>query len=278
MDATVVVRQLRELASNPQNRDTLVKDQASMQGLIYFLDNNDNSVVVSALEAMFDLSENPANRPVMKDQPYVLEGLQDTYKRQTDKRCQYLAKKILNRLTAANHSTLKDHVNQTKSGTQGMTNKHNKTYFLGNANKRAKVVTLQIKGFIDQTSRKLCEDHLLQVKGVISFTFDLCKCRFMLRVRADIKPETLVRAIAKSKTMFAEQVVKDEHGQEVLLSFGANPGTADKENDTLPQYLPEEDSPTQVADKALARVDQQQQQQSGWLSTAAKYLSQSFYW
>ncbi|XP_002733499.1 armadillo repeat-containing protein 1-like, partial [Saccoglossus kowalevskii] len=126
-------------------------------------------------------------------------------------------------------------------------------------------------------SRKICEEHILKVKGVISFTFDLSKHRCTLRAKNDLKPESLVAAIAKSKTMSAEQVLKNECGEEVLLSFGANPTTADKENNALPQYLPEDDSPIKGVDKAVVRTGKQEQQGS-WLGSAAKFLSQSFYW
>ncbi|XP_070555414.1 armadillo repeat-containing protein 1-like [Ptychodera flava] len=277
MDAGVIVQQLRTLAADPQNRDALVKDQASMQGLVYFLDNKDSSVIMTSLEALQDLSENPSNRPVMRDLPYVVDALQDTLKRQHDKRIQHLARKILSRISPANHSPLKNHVNNCNQTTQGKTNKYKKTHFLGNANKRAKTVTLQVKGLNDLQCRKICEELLLPVKGVISFTFDMSNRRCILRVKTELKPEVLVTAIAKSKIMSAEQVIKDEYGQEVLLSFGANPATVDKENDSLPQYLPEDDSPIKGADKAVVRTDNKKTE-SSWVASAAKFLSQSFYW
>jgi len=52
----------------------------------------------------------------------------------------------------------------------------------------------------------------------------------------------------------------------------------DKENTTLPDYLPEEvESPT-VDSKSLARTTQDDKKNSGWLSTAASFLTNSFYW
>ena len=65
----------------------------------------------------------------------------------------------------------------------------------------------------------------------------------------------------------------------MVLSFGANPAAANKENDSLPDYLPEDDSPIKGADKAMKLHGKEQDQQgSGWLSAAATFISTSFYW
>ena len=61
-----------------------------------------------------------------------------------------------------------------------------------------------------------------------------------------------------------------------MLSFGANPAAANKENDSLPDYLPEDDSP--VKDKAVRLHGKEQQEGGGWLSAAANLISTSFYW
>ena len=122
-------------------------------------------------------------------------------------------------------------------------------FFLGNLNKRAKVIILQIKGLANQVSkiqrsrckkisasqkiqiwrlltnfpalciwqvtRKLCEEELLKVKGVISFTFVMNKSRCVVRCKLELSPEALCDAINKTKVLSAQQVVKNEHGEEV---------------------------------------------------------------
>ena len=40
MDAKVIVSKLRSLASDPENRETIVKDQGCLPGLILFLDHD----------------------------------------------------------------------------------------------------------------------------------------------------------------------------------------------------------------------------------------------
>lgn len=118
---------------------------------------------------------------------------------------------------------------------------------------------------------------VLQVKGVISVTFDMNKKRCFLRVKPDIKPETVVQAVAKSMTMTAQQVVKDEYGAEVLVSFGANPQDMDKENTTLPDYLPEDPDSPKADSHSVARI-KKDDNKSGWLSSAATFITNSFYW
>ena len=49
-DALSVVNQLRDLASEPQNRDVIVRDHGCLPGLVLFLDHVDNAVVFSALQ------------------------------------------------------------------------------------------------------------------------------------------------------------------------------------------------------------------------------------
>lgn len=50
-----------------------------------------------------------------------------------------------------------------------------------------------------------------------------------------------------------------------------------EQNVDLPDYLPEDESPSQEPDKAVSRVGSSQDGAS-WLGTAANFLSRSFYW
>lgn len=51
-----------------------------------------------------------------------------------------------------------------------------------------------------------------------------------------------------------------------------------EENTELPDYLPEDESPTKEQDKAVSRVGSHPDGGASWLSTAANFLSRSFYW
>ncbi|XP_072170459.1 armadillo repeat-containing protein 1-like [Diadema setosum] len=273
-----VVKQLRDLARDPINREKIVKDQGCLPGLVLFLDNDDPTVVSTALEALHYLAESSINRPIMKRELGMLVSLEAVANSpHSDTKSRNLAKSIHKRLLAPpSPSPLKESQNTARAAGGRLNPKHPNKFFVGTHNKKWKTMTFQIDGLNDIECRRTCEEALLQVKGIVSFTFDLIKKRCMVRTKMDLKPEVLVVAIAKTETMSAEQVIKNEHGEEVILSFGANPALANKENDVLPDYLPEEDSP--IKDKAVKRIGQPDKNSGGWLSAAASFISTNFYW
>lgn len=56
-------------------------------------------------------------------------------------------------------------------------------------------------------------------------------------------------------------------------------GAEVQHNATIPNYLPEEDEvPEQDMDKAISRTTAKEDASGSWLSTAASFLSKSFYW
>ncbi len=63
------------------------------------------------------------------------------------------------------------------------------TFFRGNQNKNAHTLTLHVTGLDDQARRKMVEDELLKVKGVVSFTFDMPAGRAVVRARNEVTPE-----------------------------------------------------------------------------------------
>lgn len=150
-------------------------------------------------------------------------------------------------------------------------------FFLGSSNKRAKTVVLHIDGLDDSSRRSLCEEALLKIRGVISFTFQMATRRCIVRIRSDLKAEALASAIASTQVMTAHQVVKGENGDEMLIPLAVD-GSADMEHNVdLPDYLPEDESPSQEPDKAVTRVGSDQGG-SSWLGAATNFLSRSFYW
>ncbi|MEQ2183214.1 Armadillo repeat-containing protein 1, partial [Goodea atripinnis] len=63
----------------------------------------------------------------------------------------------------------------------------------------------------------------------------------------------------------------------VLIRFPDDSSVEVEQNADLPEYLPEEESPSQDPDKAVSRVGSGQEGTS-WLGAAANFLSRSFYW
>jgi hypothetical protein len=67
-----------------------------------------------------------------------------------------------------------------------------------------------------------------QVRGVVSFTFNMPKRRCMVRVTQVVSAKMLCDAIETSKTLTAEQIAKNKAGEEVCwfffsISFTVNP-------------------------------------------------------
>ncbi|XP_020501657.1 armadillo repeat-containing protein 1 [Labrus bergylta] len=274
MDALTVVNQLRDLAADPLNRRAIVEDQGCLPGLILFLDHPNPQVVYSALLAVRYLAECRANREKMKGELGMMLSLQNVMQKSTSPgETKLLASEIYEILQAAG----KEEAEQAEAAAASCQRKAH--FFLGSSNKRAKTVVLHIDGLDDPTRRSLCEEALLKIRGVISFTFQMAVKRCVVRIRSDLKADALGTAINSTKVMTAQQVVKTENGGELIVPFqeGSEDAELVEENLDIPDYLPEEESPSQEQDKAVTRVGSITDGM-GWLSTAANFLTRSFYW
>ncbi|XP_077544669.1 uncharacterized protein LOC144157784 [Haemaphysalis longicornis] len=157
---------------------------------------------------------------------------------------------------------------------------------LGPHNATAKVVSLHIDGLCSQSDKQLCEEKLLGVRGVISFTFDVARRRCVVRVKSDLSPKVLVQAIKSTGTMSAMQVANRpprSPGTAAASSDtepgGADSGTAEKMDakENLPPYLPEEDEI--IRDDAVVRHKNSKNSSAvGWIGSAAAFIAKSLYW
>lgn len=271
-DALAVVNQLRDLAADPMNRRAIVQDQGCLPGLILFLDHPNPQVVYSALLAIRYLAECRANREKMKGELGMMLSLQNVVQKSTTPgETKLLASEIYELLQASGGAESEPAEEATVSG------RRKAQFFLGSSNKRAKTVVLHIDGLDDSGRRSLCEEALLKIRGVISFTFQMTVKRCIVRIRSDLKAEALASAIASTQVMTAQQVVKGENGDEVLIPFAEDGSVQVEQNVDLPDYLPEDESPSQEPDKAVTRVGSGQDGTS-WLGAATNFLSRSFYW
>ncbi|XP_010864617.1 armadillo repeat-containing protein 1 [Esox lucius] len=270
-DALAVVNQLRDLAADPMNRRAIVQDQGCLPGLILFLDHPNPQVVYSALLAVRYLAESCQNREKMKGELGMMLSLQNVMQKTTTPgETKMLASEIYELLQAYNSE-------DAQKPEEGPSCRRKAQFFLGSTNKRAKTVVLHIDGLDDSSRRSLCEEALLKIRGVISFTFQMAVKRCIVRIRSDLKAEALGAAIASTEVMRAQQVVRGEDGNELIIPFSEECSVAMEKNVDLPDYLPEEESPSQEPDKAVTRVGTGQDGAS-WLGTAANFLSRSFYW
>ncbi|XP_026005138.1 armadillo repeat-containing protein 1-like [Astatotilapia calliptera] len=270
-DALAVVNQLRDLAADPMNRRAIVQDQGCLPGLILFLDHPNPQVVYSALLAIRYLAECRANREKLRAELGMMLSLQNVMQKSTTPgETKLLASEIYELLQASG-------IADSEPAEEPVSSRRKAQFFLGSSNKRAKTVVLHIDGLDDSSRRSMCEEALLKIKGVISFTFQMAAKRCIVRIRSDLTAEALASAIAATEVMKALQVVKGEDGDEVLIPFPEDGSVEVEQNVDLPDYLPEEESPSQEPDKAVSRVGSGQDGNS-WLGAAANFLSRSFYW
>ncbi|XP_072297908.1 armadillo repeat containing 1, like [Eucyclogobius newberryi] len=270
MDALSVVTQLRDLASEPQNREVIVQDQGCLPGLVLFLDHKNPEVLLATLQTLRYLSEMSPNIPIMKNELGMMVSLETLMERKgLSVDLTSLAREVYDILITPITARPTTHDRERGKKPQ---------FFINSSNKKAKSVTLHIQGLDGSEQRSLCEEALLKVKGVISFTFQMASKRCTVRIRADLSTESLATAIAATKTLSAQQVVKNEEGDEVLMSLNVSEAEV-QQNTALPDYLPEdEDSPEKDLSRAVSRTTAKDDSSGTWLNAAASFLTKTFYW
>ncbi|TKS79248.1 Armadillo repeat-containing protein 1 [Collichthys lucidus] len=223
-DALAVVNQLRDLAADPMNRRAIVQDQGCLPGLILFLDHPNPQVVYSALLALRYLAECRANREKLKGELGMMLSLQNVVQKSTTPgETRLLASEIYELLQASGSG-------EAEPAEEAVSGRRKAQFFLGSSNKRAKTVILHIDGLDDS------------IRGVISFTFQMTVKRCIVRIRSDLKAEALASAIASTQVMKAQQVVKGEDGEEILIPLVEDGSVDVEQNVDLPEYLPEDES------------------------------------
>ncbi|XP_077497086.1 uncharacterized protein LOC144107782 isoform X1 [Amblyomma americanum] len=162
---------------------------------------------------------------------------------------------------------------------------------LGQHNSTAKVVSLHIEGLYTQSDKERCEEILLNMRGVISFTFDMERRRCVVRIKSDLSPRMLIQAIKSTGTMSAMQVANSAAPRLPSKSMGTPSSEAilredecetaasheAKKEENLPAYLPEAASP--IREDAVVRHKMSRSSSAaGWLGAAATFITKSLYW
>lgn len=266
---------MKTMAMDPKKRAVLVTDTTCMGGLVLVLSNEDKAVVKLALETVQLLAETAEHRPVLRRFIGMMDQLEYLIDRKDCGEVESLAKEVYMLLKQDEKVTpLKD--NHNTSSNKSRRSSIQKS--LHGSLKNSKLIVLQLRGLLNKCDRDVCMRLLLQVKGVISITFDMNKKRCIVRSKLEVRPESLVHAIAKTQSIHAQQVVKNDSGEELFLSFGTHNDSLNKENGAdLPDYLPDDEELQPIDDKAIAR-SKSEKSAGGWLSSAANFLANSFYW
>uniref|UniRef100_A0A3B4AX65 Armadillo repeat-containing protein 1 n=1 Tax=Periophthalmus magnuspinnatus TaxID=409849 RepID=A0A3B4AX65_9GOBI len=254
MDALSVVTQLRDLASEPQNREVIVQDQGCLPGLVLFLDHQSPEVLFATLQTLRYLAEMSPNIPTMKNELGMMVSLENLMGNGLSVDITSLAREVYDILMMPARPATPERPRGKKP-----------QFFINSSSKKAKSVTLHIQGLDSTEQRSLCEEALLKVKGVISFTFQMASKRCTVRIRSDLPTESLAAAIAATKI-------------QVLVPLKVS-GAEVKQNTALPDYLPEdENSPEKDLSRAVSRTTAKEDSSGSWLNTAASFLTKTFYW
>lgn len=276
-----IVKELRRLAENPSHRDYILRNDVN--SILIFVDPDEHSsdVVTEAIKALECLAEeaskNNYTRRSMRNTVGLLESMKKIEERDGyPPDCKASAMSIQHLLNTdrtpitSPDSVLRRAVPHNQKRTK------ESVRFLG-GNTKAKVITLQIEGLIDQDRRQMCVDELIRVKGVISLTFNMKLRRCLVRARAELPAEVLGNAVKATKIMEASQVMKMEDGNEVVL-----PLTKSEADEVTPEYLDEDcgDSPSKD-DHAVARHGQGGQPGgfgNTWFGSIVNAVNKNLYW
>ncbi|RXM99448.1 Armadillo repeat-containing protein 1 [Acipenser ruthenus] len=83
-------------------------------------------------------------------------------------------------------------VNNKAAGTPDAPRRKAKSQlFINSSKEKAKSVTLHIQGLDNADNKGICEEALLKVKGVISFTFQMALKRCTMRICSDLAVEVI---------------------------------------------------------------------------------------
>ena len=124
----------------------------------------------------------------------------------------------------------------------------------------------------------MVEKQLLEIKGIVSFTFNMSQQRCKIRIVESISGKELCKYLHKNLGLEIQQVVKNEQG-EILLSYIHDvPGSCDIREAEMPDYIPEDDTIHPIiSDNAVARMSSDSGQPSLW-GKIGTFISNSLYW
>ncbi|CAI9725393.1 repeat-containing 1-like [Octopus vulgaris] len=265
---------LKLFAVDPKQRSMLLQDKTLIDGLVLLLSNESETVIISTLEIFLLLSECPEGRTQLTENNYLQMQLEEALQSPNEDICNKAMKLYETLQNTPVVNPAKTNIYQTPK-TNRRSNLPKTDHSSSSHNGKYKTILFQLKGLFDKHDRELCTCLLIKVKGVISIIFDMNKSRCTVRTLSKIQPEVLAEAIAKSQTMSAQQIVKNELGEEVLLPCSSDQANVSTDG---PDYLDDVESPL-ADDKAVCRTESSNNRfnSGSWLRTAANYFSNSFW-
>jgi len=282
-----IVRELRRLAENPSHRDYILRNDVN--SILIFVDPEDHSceVVTEAVKTLLILAEEASKNSFTRRSMRNTVGLLECMKKIEQKEgyppdCKAAAINVQHLLNTDNTPAFSPGESVLNRAVPHSQKRSKESVRFMSGNTKAKVITLQIDGLVDQERRQLVVDELIRVKGVISLTFNMKLKRCMVRARTELPVDVLGNAINATKVMEAFQVIKNDDGQERLqnlnISDACNVSTSEQ---LLPDYLDEDvsvDSPSKEAHAVARQNTQGNAPGFGWFGSIVSAVNKNLYW
>lgn len=265
---------MKIFAADSKQRDILLQDSTLIDGLVLLLSDKEHSVIKLTLEIFLLLAESPLSKDVLKRNNYLLLQMEETM-RSDNIEIVKLGEKLLNLLRKNPTFPQSEIIYQTPKNQRSTYRQYSEQSSNGHPQKY-KTLVFQLKGLLDKHDRELCTRLLIKIKGVVSIIFDMNRSCCTVRTLHMVSPETLAEGIAKSQTMLARQVVKNELGEEIIVPFGNEDLDVSYDG---PDYLDEMDSP-QADNQAVCLNDGLSKTSSflgNWFQSAASFWNNGFW-
>lgn len=274
------IRQLKAMATDYEMSKMLIKDPVCIGSLVMILSNKDPSVVLLALETIESLAKWSDLRNFLGE----FLGMEDQLISLMMFACPSIKRiaQNLHDVLYCNSSPMEYSGNEgfgqprTCGKVKRTDTRVQRGNFFVNTVIKSRTAVFQVHDLLNKEDVDTCRNILLQVKGIISITFDMKKSRAILRTRPELPPEVIARTIANNSYLSAEQVIKDKNGKESFVSFECN---SNSDSSIMPNYPRMEDSVV-VGDQNLVPCSRQSRDGSSWsfIQTVGTFLTKSFYW
>mmetsp|Transcript_26706 Transcript_26706/g.74652 ORF Transcript_26706/g.74652 Transcript_26706/m.74652 type:complete len:262 (+) Transcript_26706:112-897(+) len=199
-----IVAKIRDLCKDPANHDVLVMDDTtSLKALVLFLENDDEKVVCTAVEALQELSKSKHLQEALALTSGLAKGVKKLMLSEHDE---------TRTRAIATYANIQEYVASQSEGSKENCSKYS---ISGNSNgksaKDAAEYTIFVDGLVGEDDRKMVERALLSLKGIISFTVDLMAQKVVTRTHLDA--DTVIDAIEKYTCLDASLKPKSGEGQ-----------------------------------------------------------------
>jgi hypothetical protein len=271
--STIEVMKL--MAADQMKSQALVQDSVCLGGLVMVLSNSDLTIVCAALETLLKLAEWPNLRTTLRDFLGVRDQL-SSLMLATSPIIQNMARRVYSLLYCPN-PFVEPALDASIHRNEAVSRRRRNSFFVSSVSK-AKTVVLQIRGLNDKDDMDICRSSLLTVSGVISITFNLKQKRAIIRTKQELRPELLAKAVSRTMTMSAEQVIRNDHGMETFVSFNIKENLENSVE--LPDYPSDVDSPVSGNQNLVRHGSKHSEAGGTWgfLHTLGNIISNSLYW